>query len=85
MLTSSFETSSARNGTTSKPAKATEPKEAALVTKDGRFFHGRRRDCLVEKAPEKSADETDRCVFDIASKGNRTKEGILTEMIQVKN
>ena len=85
MLTSSFETSSARNGTTSKPAKATEPNEAALVTKDGRFFHGRRRDCLVEKAPEKSADEADRCVFDIASKGNGTKEGILTEMIQVKN
>ena len=53
MLTSSFETSSARNGTTSKPAKATEPKEAALVTKDGRFFHGR-RDCLVEKKPRKN-------------------------------
>ena len=38
MLTSSFETSSARNGTTSKPAKATEPKEAALVTKEWPVF-----------------------------------------------
>ena len=74
MLTSSFETSSARNGTTSKPAKATEPKEAALVTKDGRFFHG--GEIVWLRKHRKNPRMKQRCVFDIASKGNRTKDGI---------